>query len=189
LLEKSLETLQGASRLIGNVRKLRKERLGEYRTKIIDLESMLRDVVADYSCVPGREVTIGLSCEPPCQVQANELLKDVFLNLIGNAIKHSSGPLRIDVSVTHTSSDNVDYCMVTIEDTGPGIPDDRKRWLIDRTSAPAPGGAGRGFGLRLVKSLVDDFHGKLLLEDRVPGDYAKGSRFVVMLPAVKDAGR
>ncbi len=61
--------------------------------------------------------------------------------------------------------------MVTIEDTGPGIPDDRKLWLMGKTSAPVPGGAGRGFGLRLVKSLVDDFQGIFRLEDRVPGDY------------------
>ncbi len=54
LLEKSIETLQGASRLIGNVRKLRKERLGEYKTKIVDLESVLREAVADYSGVPGK---------------------------------------------------------------------------------------------------------------------------------------
>jgi PAS domain S-box-containing protein len=189
LLEKSIETLQGASRLIGNVRKLRKERMGGYKTNIVDLDSVLREAVADYSSVPGREVAIGLSSAPLCRVQANELLKDVFLNLLGNAIKHSSGPLRIDIAVTRTSSDGIDHYMVTIDDTGPGIPDDRKRWLMGKTSEPVPGGASRGFGLRLVKALVDDFQGILRLEDRVPGDYTRGSRFVVLLPAVKDDGR
>jgi len=189
LLEKSMETLQGASRLIDNVRKLRKEKLGEYKTKVIDLEIVLREAVAHYSGVPGREVTIRMSCEPGCKVHANELLKDVFLNLIGNAIKHSGGPLTIEVAAKHTVNDGIKFCTVTIEDTGPGIPDDRKRWLMGQTSASVPRVAGQGFGLRLVKSLVEDFHGRFLLEDRVPGDYGKGSRFAVMLPACEDGGR
>ncbi|HEY3272989.1 MAG TPA: PAS domain S-box protein [Methanocella sp.] len=189
LLERSIETLRGASRLIDNVRKLRKEKRGEYKTKIIDVETVLRESVAHYSGVPGRDVTIRLSCEPGCRVHANELLKDVFLNLIGNAIKHSGGPLTIDVNATRTVTDGIEFCMVTIEDTGPGIPDDRKRWLMDQTPAPVPRSTGQEFGLRLVKSLVDDFHGRFLLEDRVPGDYGRGSRFVVMLPAGEDASR
>jgi signal transduction histidine kinase len=41
-----------------------------------------------------------------------------------------------------------------------------------------------GLGLYLVKSLVDDFHGTVRVEDRVPGDHSKGARFVVLLPAV-----
>jgi signal transduction histidine kinase len=43
---------------------------------------------------------------------------------------------------------------------------------------------GKGFGLYLIKMLVDDFGGKFWIEDRVPGDYTKGAKFVVMLPAV-----
>ncbi len=40
---------------------------------------------------------------------------------------------------------------------------------------------GAGLGLFLVKKLVDDLHGKVWIEDKVPGDHSKGSRFVVML--------
>jgi signal transduction histidine kinase len=41
-----------------------------------------------------------------------------------------------------------------------------------------------GLGLYLVKSLVESYHGRVWVEDRVAGDYTKGSRFVVMLPAI-----
>jgi signal transduction histidine kinase len=44
---------------------------------------------------------------------------------------------------------------------------------------------GMGIGLFLVKSLVDSFGGKVWIADRVPGDYTKGAKFVVMLPAVE----
>jgi Signal transduction histidine kinase len=45
--------------------------------------------------------------------------------------------------------------------------------------------SGKGIGLYLVRTLVDDFHGKIWVENRVAGDYTKGARFVVMLPRQK----
>jgi signal transduction histidine kinase len=43
---------------------------------------------------------------------------------------------------------------------------------------------GKGLGLYLVKTLVEYLHGKIFVEDSIPGDYIKGTRFVVMLPAM-----
>jgi signal transduction histidine kinase len=43
----------------------------------------------------------------------------------------------------------------------------------------------RGIGLLLVKALLEKFNGTIWIEDRVPGDYHKGSRFLVLLPAAK----
>jgi signal transduction histidine kinase len=42
-----------------------------------------------------------------------------------------------------------------------------------------------GLGLYLVKSLIENYDDKIWVEDRVKGDYTKGARFVVMLPAVE----
>jgi hypothetical protein len=36
-----------------------------------------------------------------------------------------------------------------------------------------------------VKTLVDGYHGKVWVEDRVPGDYTQGTRFVVKLHAAE----
>jgi signal transduction histidine kinase len=47
---------------------------------------------------------------------------------------------------------------------------------------------GGKVGWYLVKTLVDDFRGRVWVEDRVPGDYKQGSRFVIMLPAAKVCG-
>jgi hypothetical protein len=33
---------------------------------------------------------------------------------------------------------------------------------------------------------MEDYHGQIRVEDRVPGDHTKGARFVVMLPAVEN---
>ena len=75
--------------------------------------------------------------------------------------------------------------MVSVEDNGPGIPDERKEELLERACKDLVKRHGRSMGLCLVKTLVDDFHGKIWIEDRVNGDYMKGAKFVVMLPAVE----
>lgn len=64
-----------------------------------------------------------------------------------------------------------------------GISDNIKGRLFTRFSRGDTKTIGRGLGLFLVKSLVDDYSGKVWAEDRVTGDYTKGVRFVVMLPA------
>jgi sensor histidine kinase regulating citrate/malate metabolism len=56
--------------------------------------------------------------------------------------------------------------------------------LFDRLSLSSSRARGKGFGLCLIKLLIDDYRGKFRVEDRVPGDHTKGARFVVMLPAV-----
>ncbi len=45
---------------------------------------------------------------------------------------------------------------------------------------------GKGLGLYLVRTLVEDYHGKVWVEDRIKGDHTKGARFVVILPAVEN---
>lgn len=56
-----------------------------------------------------------------------------------------------------------------MEDSSPGISDDLKTKM----------------GLYLVKSLVEDFHGKVWAEDRVRGDSIKGAKFIVRLPVAE----
>ena len=124
---------------------------------------------------------------PACTVNANELLKDVFVNLIGNAIKHSSPDrhLAIDVALDIVEDRGKYYCMVAVEDNGPGIPDVVKDKLFVRFSRGETKSRGSGLGLYLVKTLVEHYSGQIRVEDRVPGDYTKGARFVVMIPSVK----
>jgi signal transduction histidine kinase len=44
---------------------------------------------------------------------------------------------------------------------------------------------GKGLGLYPVRMLVEGYHEKVWVEDRVPDDHTKGARFVVMLPAAQ----
>jgi PAS domain S-box-containing protein len=185
LLEKSIESLTSSSQLIRNVQKLQRASTEGIGLKAMNVTALLESVIREFQQFPGKALTIDFSRAGDCMVSANELLKDVFVNLIGNAIKHS----RTDQSLTiGISADNVvdhgkKYCRFIIEDNGPGIPDDTKEKLFNRFARGATKAHGSGLGLYLVKTLVEHYGGQILVEDRVPGDYCKGARFVVTIPS------
>ncbi len=91
--------MERSARLIDNVRKLQKIRSNDdVKNKEMSLEDVLSDVVKQYDGqYPEKAVKIDAK-EGPHIVKANELLRDVFTNLIGNAIKHSNGS-KVDILV------------------------------------------------------------------------------------------
>ncbi|WP_424357684.1 PAS domain-containing sensor histidine kinase [Methanocella sp. MCL-LM] len=182
LITRPIETLRDNSRLIDNVRKIQKSKAGVYKTEDIQIGNLLQEVISRFSGITGRDVRINLVSSCSCMVIANELLKEVFLNLIGNAIKHSTGSLSVNITAEKCEEDGCPKCRVAIEDDGPGIPDDLKKKLFDRLSLEKTRASGKGFGLCLTKILVDDFNGRFWVEDRVAGDYSQGCRFIVLLP-------
>ncbi len=115
---------------------------------------------------------------------ANPLLKEVFANLVSNAIKHSGGKVRIWITLGNVLIADRPLCQVIVEDDGPGIPDEIKARLFAAKKPDETRDRYRGLGLIIAKSLLDDFHGTIVVEDRVPGDHTKGAKFVVLLPAV-----
>lgn len=184
-IEKALGSLHNSTKLIENVRKLQKVEAHELHHYPIDVCKLLSDVRTDFQKIPDRDVTINLAHYCECLVNANALLKDVFTNLVGNAIKHSTGPIIININIKDVYEGGQMNCYISIEDNGPGIPPELKSRLFTRFQQGAIKARGRGLGLYLVKTLVEDFHGKIWVEDRIPGDYTKGSRFVVMFPAAQ----
>ena len=189
LLEKPIEALQNSSRLIHNVRKLQEMRASAGRLAPVDICQMLDEVRAQFSGVKNRDVRIDLACGSHSKAMANDLLKDVFSNIVGNAIKHTPGPVNVGIASEEITIKNKPYCKVSIEDNGPGIPDDLKPKLFARFQRGNTKASGKGLGLYLVKNLVESYGGEVCVEDRVTGDHTKGSRFVIMLPASRLIGR
>ncbi|HTY90272.1 MAG TPA: PAS domain S-box protein [Methanocella sp.] len=183
LLDKAYESLQNSSHLIDSVRKLQRGKAGFYCMSPQDLDAIMGEVVAGFNDVQGRDISIVYAPSGRFFVSANELLKDVFMSLVGNSIKHSRGALAISISADKLVQSGKVYCKVVIEDNGPGIPDGLKKSLFDRLNLATTRARGKGFGLCLTKMLVDDYGGRFWVEDRVEGDYTKGCRFVVLLPA------
>ena len=184
LIEKPLEIVGHSSKLIDNVKKLRKLEAGEVQPKVVDLGKVLSEVKAEYQNTGGRNISINYMPVAGCYLNANEMLPDIFSNLVGNAIKHTTGPLMIHMELTTKSMNGDQYYCVSVEDNGPGVPDGLKKKLFSEITKDEHKALRRGIGLQLVKSLVYEIKGKVWVEDRVTGDYTKGAKFVVMLPAV-----
>lgn len=181
---KPLDILENSSRLIENVRKIQQVESHESKHGLVDLGWLLEDVRMEYEHYPGRDVKIIYKPSIKRFVMGSDLLKDVFVNLVSNSIKHSVGPVEIAIVMTKAFEDGREYYKVVVEDDGPGIPDDLKVKLFQRKQRGKTKATGTGLGLYLVKKLVEESNGRVWVEDRVPGDYSKGARFAVLLPSV-----
>ena len=67
-------------------------------------------------------------------------------------------------------------------DNGIGVPDERKKMIFKRGNRELKGSKGMGIGLSLVKKILKNYKGKIWVEDKVKGDYSKGSKFVLLIP-------
>jgi PAS domain S-box-containing protein len=184
-INKSVEVLQRSAQLISNVRKLQKLHEGMLQTQDIDVIPMLRNVQREYGSIPNKHIILNVNDCEHCIVHANELLHDVYANLITNAVKHTGDKADITIEVDVIKGNGNRLCRVMVEDNGPGIPHDKKTTIFKRTLKGTNEAKGMGLGLYIVKTLVDNYGGRVWVEDRVPGDYSKGARFVVVLPAVE----
>ncbi len=182
-LAKSLGAVKETSELIGKVQKLQMVETGQASLVPVDVDTYLNAARTVWIDSSGEDVSINLRSVSPHFVVANELLMDVITNLIGNAIKHSGRPLVINIDVSSRTERGRDYYLVSIEDNGPGISDELKEAIFTRSTRGKTKASGRGLGLFLVKKLVEDFHGRVWVEDRVPGERTKGARFMLLLPA------
>lgn len=126
---------------------------------------------------------IGLSFQVSQQVPEGLMLdqmrmRQIMLNLIGNAVKFTSeGHVGVIVGGTPTD-DGTFQLEVAVEDTGVGISREKFEFLfqpfIQADSSTTRKFGGSGLGLAICKRLADLMHGKICIESSSP----KGSRFV-----------
>jgi len=138
-------------------------------------------MVVEHSKTASKEVAINY--EPvEAFVYANDLIRDVFTNLLGNSVKYSGDSVTIDVSVDELYLEGKYYAKVSIEDNGNGIPDEMKRQVFARLKRGKESVQGSGLGLYIVKGLLENYGGDIWVEDRVDGTPSMGARFVVLIP-------
>jgi signal transduction histidine kinase len=185
LMEKVQESLQETTDIVDNVRKLQEVRQRKTEKKAVNLSEVLSCLLSRYAISTSREIMINLKTVPGSIVWANDLVTDVFSNIINNAIKHSDPKklLAVDIRMEHVKNPGTNCIKCTIDDNGPGISSWVKDKIFMRFQRGDTKAHGKGLGLHIARTLVEDYGGKIWVEDRMSGDYTKGARFVVVLPA------
>jgi signal transduction histidine kinase len=107
-----------------------------------------------------------------------ERVERVIANLIDNALKFTPPAGQVTVSLEQVG----DVMEVAINDTGPGIPEDRRERVFERFVKDEEGSKAKGFGLGLsfCRSAVEAHGGTIHAEE---GEGGIGTKFVFTLPA------
>lgn len=179
------EQIIRGDKLIKNVGKLTSLEDSKFPLKRENLNQILSNSIEFiYNSFPNREINVNKEiANKEFFVNANELLLDVFENILINSIKHNENPqVKIDIAVSKTEIENEKYLKIQFKDNGEGISDKRKQNIFQRQKAVKKGEGGMGLGLSLVKKIIDSYNGKIWVEDRVRGVYRKGSNFIVLIP-------
>jgi signal transduction histidine kinase len=104
-------------------------------------------------------------------------IDQVFLNLLANAAQAIAGPGEITIETRRDG----DAAVVTISDTGPGIPADVIGRVFDPFFTTKPVGEGTGLGLSISYEIVKKHGGEVRAEAPAGG----GAVFTVRLPLVR----
>jgi len=122
------------------------------------------------------------SIEKNLEVNANNRLGDVFRILLNNAIRYNdNSEIEVVITASHELKNGVNYKRIEITDNGIGMPDPMKDSVFYKIYEKPKSYKRIGLGLLLVSEVIQSFNGEVWVEDRVKGDYKKGSRFVILL--------
>jgi PAS domain S-box-containing protein len=146
------------------------------KTDLVDTDKLLQDLM-DNLDVPRNFKIIKKNKLPVIPVNRFRI-EQVFMNLIGNAIKYhdkESGIIEIDYEKTN------DFHQFSVADDGPGIALEfhEKVFMIFQTLQPRDTVESTGVGLSIVKKIIDEIGGKVWIES-LPG---KGAKFIFNIPA------
>jgi two-component system, OmpR family, sensor histidine kinase ChvG len=111
-------------------------------------------------------------------------LSQVFFNLMANAVSFSPPDGEIRLTARYDGR----AVLVTVDDHGPGIPEDKLTSIFDRFYSERPAGekfgTHSGLGLSISKQIVEAHRGMIWAENRKDATGAvDGARFCIRLPA------
>jgi signal transduction histidine kinase len=104
-------------------------------------------------------------------VMADDLLPEIFTNLIGNSVKFGGPKVEVWINV----AENGGKVEVEVSDSGPGIPDDLKPHIFHRFQRGPSKKSGKGLGLYITRMLVEHYGGEIRAGDRIPDQPGQGA--------------
>jgi two-component system NtrC family sensor kinase len=126
------------------------------------------------------EINTHLEKELPFVASDPAQLQQVFLNIIDNAIDAigKNGSINVSTAFVHSP----DEVLITIKDSGPGIPKEKLDKIFDPFFTTKKVGEGTGLGLTISFSIIQKLGGRI----RVESEEGHGAAFIISLPLNKD---
>lgn len=128
------------------------------------------------------QVSVRLECQPVMANCSAQQMRVLFSNLMANAITYNVPEGSVSVRVGREKDDIV----ITVQDTGIGIPKEDQERIFERFYRVDKGRSkklgGTGLGLSIVKHIVAYYEGELSLESELD----KGSTFTIRMPIAID---
>ena len=166
-------------RLVGDLLDLSRIEAGKFplQQQEVVLQEVLRSVAEFYKGLlkeRGLGLSIDLPPEPVRLTGDRDRLQQVFINLVGNAVKFTErGEIRIRLQTEGAAA------RMEVEDTGPGIAAEDLERIFDKFERVGSGNEeGSGLGLPIARDIVELHHGRIWAESRI----GQCSRFIVQLP-------
>ncbi len=179
---KILVNARRLSSLSGNILKLsRLENEGIAPTKkSYSLDEQLREVILLYASQWGeKNIDLDVDLERVTFHGSEELIAQVWQNIIGNAVKFAPNEGKIRVILRQDEN----FVSVSITDNGIGMTDEVKSRVFEKfyQGDHSHSSEGNGLGLTLAKRIVDQCRGSISISSKVD----KGTTFTVKLPKEK----
>jgi signal transduction histidine kinase len=181
----ALSQVDRLTALVGQLLEQARAESGQLKLDLrdVDLEEVARPIVASFEQqASNKGISLELAALRPVRVEADpDRLAQVFVNLIDNALRHTSDGGRIRVELDARDSDAV----LRVRDTGEGIPYRdlphifERFYVVDRSRTRGTGGAG--LGLAIVKGIVDAHGGAISAESML----GRGTAFTIRLPIMR----
>lgn len=181
-VEKIKASVNTLTEILNNFLSLGKleEGLVQCHLEFIDLDRFLLDIVEDTKTLLKASQSINYQHEEGDTYLRldKQLLKNILLNLISNAIKYSPEGKEIQV----TSKIENDLLSISVRDQGIGISTEDQEHLFERffRAKNAENIQGTGLGLNIVLKYLELMNGKISLVSEL----GKGSTFMVSIPLV-----
>jgi two-component system sensor histidine kinase AtoS len=149
------------------------------RFEEVDLNEMLKELVVEYKERHGKDFIIETSLNKPvpCTLADTEKLKEIFGNLLLNALAATESGGTVRVSTNHL----FDQVVVTVEDWGSGISLGIQQKIFEPFFTTKQ--SGTGLGLAIAKKNIEAHRGSITFQTE-PG---WGTKFMIILPVYNQA--
>ena len=160
--------------------------------KPVDLRKLLSDLVHHHATQAAQkadvEIEFRLAAHPPCNAHGHDgRYGQVFRNVLDNSLSFSPPHSKIVVELSREPRNGP--FVVTIDDQGPGIPEDNLESIFQRFYSERPTehfGQHSGLGLSICRQIMETYGGSISASNRrAPDGRVLGARFTVRLPAAE----